>query len=359
MGTPASIRTLAISICLLLSACGASQADALSLQHFVAESDATGVVRGTWNVDELPTVEAEGSLTGTEPMAVDQAMPMASVTKLFVAVVAMQLVEEGVLDLDQTVASAMPAWPRGEVITIRHLLLHQSGMVDAGDDFVAAIVTEPDRVWEFDDVLAYAAAEPPAFDEPGSDTNYSDTNSQVLAAIIEAATDTGIDRHLEDRIIGPLGLVDTFYGPANLQRIDDADFHGYADVSDFYGPDSSTDVAELAMAALTTGFPAASGLWSTADDLLVFAEALFRGDALLTEETRALMIRANDNGYGLGVEHFADAVGHRGTFFGSQSALAYDPESGRITVVLANAFDFSGYDAGPFVDLVEASIEGP
>lgn len=113
-----------------------------------------------------------------------QQFRVASITKLFVATVVMQLVEDGAVTLDDEagvhIAGARP--------TVRQLLGHTSGIPDYGtEDFVQRLIDEPQHRWSEAAVLEALSEQRPAF-APGSGWEYSNSNYVALATVIEEAT---------------------------------------------------------------------------------------------------------------------------------------------------------------------------
>ncbi|GIV97822.1 MAG: hypothetical protein KatS3mg057_2479 [Herpetosiphonaceae bacterium] len=108
---------------------------------------------------------------------------------MFTAVVVLQLVEEGRMNLDAPIATWLPGLlPDGERITVRQLLQQTTGLYDYLEDrrFVNLAYLDPNRVWSPNELVAYAAQFPRAF-EVGSEGNwdYSSTNYVILGMLVE------------------------------------------------------------------------------------------------------------------------------------------------------------------------------
>ena len=138
-------------------------------------------------------------------LTIDDRYPIGSITKVFTAVVVLQLVEEGALTLDDPVARWLPALPGADAIRVRDLLAHTSGLAEYLAD-PAADVTQPVAR---EALLAYATARGLAF-EPGSAWAYSNTNYAALGLVIEDVTGASYAGEVRARILDPLGLGDTF-----------------------------------------------------------------------------------------------------------------------------------------------------
>jgi len=241
---------------------------------------------------------------------------IASTTKLYVTAIVMQLRNEGRLDLSAPVVTYLdPSIMSGihvlkgvdssSRITVAELLAHTSGIADYfeqrrrdGSTQIGDALRR-DFAWSFDDVLRITKEEltpkfPPS--TPGK-AFYSDTNFQLLGAIIEAITGVTYEEALQERILGPLGLADTY--PFTHETID-----RYGSVAAMlYGPDP------VAIPQAMASVRADGGIVSTARDGLTFLQAFMTG-SLFPEEYLAEMQRTWNPvfpplEYGVGIMRFA------------------------------------------------------
>ncbi|KMW59664.1 D-alanyl-D-alanine carboxypeptidase [Candidatus Rhodobacter oscarellae] len=163
-------------------------------------------------------VDFKGSAGEARP---DTRFPIASVAKMFTATLIMQLVEKGQIELDQTVQSILTdvdlsglhvvkGVDYGAVLTVRQLLHQTSGLADYYEsDLANDLKLGKDRSYDLGEVLRMTQALAPQT-APGSGRSYySDTNFQLLGAVIEAATGQSLDQALQTRICAPLGLTQT------------------------------------------------------------------------------------------------------------------------------------------------------
>lgn len=139
------------------------------------------------------------------PEAAELRFPFASVTKLFTATVALQLVRDGDLDLDAALGrygEEFAAAPNGlgTTVTLRHLLSHTSGLVCSLDD--------EDRTPRG---FAAAAGEPALLFRPGSAFSYSNVGFALVGRLIEAAAGLSWREAVDTFLLGPLGIT-----PAHL-----------------------------------------------------------------------------------------------------------------------------------------------
>jgi D-alanyl-D-alanine carboxypeptidase len=254
-----------------------------------------------------------------------------SVTKTFVAVVTLQLADEGRLDLDAGISRYFPSLPGADRITPRELLQHRSGLHEYNDQ--PAVLENLNRKWTPAELIAVAEAAG-RVDEPGGAAHYSNTNYIVLGEIIEQVTGHPWADEVRTRIVEPLGLTGT-------QLVADNPPVGYKIVNgSFVDATSSADPSVGG---------AAGGLLSTDHDLLRLATALADGK-LLSPVSQAAMETfvpgedysqfGIDHGYGLGLERYAsDAVtveGHMGTGEIQSAFLGYDREHGTAIAVATN-----------------------
>ena len=283
-------------------------------------------------------------LTG-EPFTPVHTMYMASLGKTFTATVALQLCEEGSLELDASIDRWLPGdaaarIPSTDTITLRHLLSHTSGLIDYMNDQKAwrsEFARNPRRRWSHSEVAAYIFHRPLLF-EPGSDFDYSNSNYILAGMMIEQAAGRPLDQLIRERIIEPLGLEHSFAGGAAASAGNRV--RGYAGrhgrTVDTYPWYSHYALAD-------------SGIYSTPGDLARFMTALFRYDLLLKERTKRHMLTASNAGYppsdyGLGIYVQRNPWGagrtwyaHDGIDPGYQADMMYLPEVGLAIVLAANA----------------------
>ena len=273
---------------------------------------------------------------------VDTPLRIASNTKTYVAATALRLYERGQIDLDATLAaSGDPSYTKAlsdlgydvNAITIRHLLMHASGMPDHADDaYVAAVLQEPKRVWTRIEQVTLLADRGPPLGDPGTVYRYSDTGYVILGDILERAS----GRSLAELVRTELRLdrfTSTWWerqeqaptGAKNRAR----QYLEGAPVSDI---DPSVDLF------------GGGGLLASTRDLALFMQALFHGAIFDDPATLALMRTApahpSPDRYRIGLQPKSlanggspgtEVLGHSG-FWGT--VVWYVPE---LDVVIAGA----------------------
>lgn len=126
-----------------------------------------------------------------------------SVSKQFLAMAILLLVQDGKLSLNDPVARYLPSLTRAQDITIRQLLSHTSGYEDYYPlDYVAPFMTHPVTL---DEILERFARIPLNF-EPGTEWQYSNTNFSIAAKILEQTSGMPLMAFFEQRIFHPLGM---------------------------------------------------------------------------------------------------------------------------------------------------------
>jgi D-alanyl-D-alanine carboxypeptidase len=283
-------------------------------------------------------------LTDDTPMPPEGAFRIGSITKMFTAVVIVQLAEDGVLTLDDPLALWLPEvaeqLPYGDQITLRHLLTHTSGLFNVvehesyyADIFAEAEIDEAAGTVTLDcvqrdphDTLARYVSGKEAQFEPGAQWRYSTTNYTLLGMIIEAAADMPLAEAYRTHIYEPLDMTSTFLDCYEAPLIDVV--HGYTG-----SKDAMSDVTELHE---SVGW-SAGGLVSTAPDLVAFARGLFGGTLFDDPESLdAMTTPAPGSSYGMGIMLQGDYMGHAGGIAGFRSLLNYAPEIDTVVVILFN-----------------------
>jgi D-alanyl-D-alanine carboxypeptidase len=273
-----------------------------------------------------------------------------SITKTFVATVVLQLVEEGRLSLDEPVGRRLPGLlANGNLITVRQLLNHTSGLFNYTDDPTLLPGLVQNRVFTPRELVAIAETHPSTA-PPGTKWAYSNTNYVVAGLLVEAVTGHRVGQELRTRIFKPLGLEDTSF-PVTSGKIAGYHAHGYvpsglipteADTEFPSTPDGRfVDVTELNPSAAW----AAGAIISNAQDLSRFYRALMTGRLLTPSMLREMKTTVPTDptnpsgpGYGLGILRLptpcGDNWGHDGAWPGYQDVALYNERTDR-TVVIA------------------------
>jgi D-alanyl-D-alanine carboxypeptidase len=228
---------------------------------------------------------------------------VASITKLFTAVLVMQLHQEGRLHADSANAAYLPDYPGGgaDRVTLHQLLNHTSGLegFDRERSFQEAVENGIERYQKphTTDALLRRCCSGGLVGEPGAAFAYNNADYIVLGKIIERVTGRTYDQVLDERILRPLGMRET--GMMRYDTILPRLASTY-----FYPDDTGKGIPDLPV--YWENWYAAGGMYSSTTDLLAFAHALFGAGTLLRPESlqRLLTPALDEYGYGLWVYAF-------------------------------------------------------
>ncbi|AWI27195.1 serine hydrolase [Flavobacterium pallidum] len=251
-----------------------------------------------------------------------------SITKMFTSAIIFQLIEEKKLALDTKLSAFYPTVRNADKITIANLLNHSSGIYNFTNDSTFMDFAEIPQTQE--SMLKKIAAYDAAF-EPGSKSDYSNSNYLLLGYIIEKITKKSYPENVAVRVIKKAGLTDTkYYGtinPANNESFSYA-FEG--------GKWNKREEWHESVAY------AAGALQSTPDDLTRFARALFEGKIISKNSLEEMTRMENKFGKGIFTFPFGDKkfFGHTGGIEGFSSSLGYNPEDGAGFAMTVNAANY-------------------
>ncbi len=287
-------------------------------------------------------------------MSTESRMPAGSIGKTYVAAVALSMVSEGTLDLDGKIVKWLgdEPWfnrlPNREMITLRHLLNHSSGLIDhvfdtgsGFQDYFKEQLRPGNTEHTIDprELVKFVLDREPLF-PAGEGFHYSDTGYILVGLIIEKASDSTYYEELSHRFLKPLNL--TLTSPLNQRKVVGL-AQGYASKSQklFGLPYKVVDAGTFVFnpSIEWTG----GGVVSNSKDLVGWAKALYEGKAIgrpyLDEMLNSIANPAKDRytsdriyGYGLGVSiaktKYGTTYRHGGFFPGYNSMLAYFPDHG-------------------------------
>jgi CubicO group peptidase (beta-lactamase class C family)/acetyl esterase/lipase len=360
------------------------------IRSFVDQGIVPGAVALVADKDGVLAMEAAGysSLEGKVPMREDAVFWIASMSKSLTGVALMMLVDEGKVSLDDPVGKYIPEFnglevkdadgklrPPSHPVTVREVMNHTSGLVLASDKSLVLnqILSE--------DVLQYAKQ--PLRQDPGTKYEYNNCGINTGGRIIEVASGLDYADFMQQRLFGPLGMVDTTCWPDACQaarlahtarRTTDGGLEEItqdANAKPEHILKFSGGVPVPAAVTKDMGFGIAfeygkryampaGGYFSTARDLGQFCRMLLRGGELdgkryLSE--KAVRELASDRlggasfgkqeEYGVGFSvNLTDeegpspgSFGHRGA---RRTAMWIDPISGLAMVILVERFDMPG-----------------
>ncbi len=337
MKTYLSIISLCFGLITLLSAQETAPIDQMQqvLDEGLAEGQYAGCAAGI-AVGEETLVSTAGyrDLDSEAPFERVTLNRIASISKSMTAVAALQLYEQGVLDLDEPIATYLPDYPQQHAsrITTRHLLLHSSGIgayesgKEAQSEEEYASLTEAATVFQDRELV----------DEPGNAEHYSTYGYVVLGMVIEAVSGQTYEDYMEEHVWAVAGMENT-----GVEHLDD----NYENKSSFYHRNKRGKVRSSRTNNLSNRVPG-GGIHSTIDDLLKFGRAVL-DHRLISESTFAMMMEEpglayEGNPYGMGWflygnnPTYGQVYGHTGEQTGCSAVLFLLPEQDAVVVMMSN-----------------------
>ena len=343
--------------------------------EWMDETGAPGVVLAVSQGGAEPLTFAWGvsDLATDTPMTPDHHVRIGSVTKSVTAAVVLQLVAEGLVDLDAPVAQYLgedwaPGYEHAAAVTVRDLLGHTSGFVEfaVNTKFYQLAASRLDVPITPEEILEFAAAYGPVADL-GTEYRYNTTGYVAAGLLIEAVTGNTAADEMRARVFDRLGLSHTYLTPSEFPPEPTA--NGYVGGTFAYvlGPvlgltgdnkislrgaiyvDIGTMPQELARSAGWTG----GGIEARIGDVALLMRGLFAGDILDASQVALMTAGHPDpaNNYGLGIS--TDEVmgltvhSHGGGVPGFRTIAAYVPAFDRGIAINANLL---GIDADNDVD---------
>jgi len=296
--------------------------------------------------------------TGT-PVRPDMLFGIGSITKTFVAVVILQLAEEGLLDLDATAAdllgSSVDGIPNADVATIAQLLNHTGGVPSWEDDPVwisegRGATLDASRIWGKTETLTYIEGHEPLA-APGAAYSYANTNYTLLGMIIEEVTGEDAVDEIHRRILEPLGLADIHlegFEPVPPEQLPHRyhwatpTFRENAGVNAAFS-EVRPDLIDASNSNLSVEWTA-GGMVASARDLALYVVAL-RDGLLLEQESMDFLLDWFPVGEGVQVGHnvfryeYPDGlalIGHSGSVLGFTGSMYWIEGSDVVVAVVTN-----------------------
>ncbi len=246
-----------------------------------------------------------------------------STTKIFTSALVLKAVELKKINLDQTINSFFPTIVNSQKITIRNLLNHRSGIHEllAADEFANGYTDAKSQ----EEMISIISKFPSDF-EPNTKADYSNSNYYLLTLILEKTYKKTYSDLLQEQIIKPLKLKNTYFGgKINIQNNECYSYY----FSDKWEKDTEGDMS----------VPLGAGaIVSTPSDLTFFIEKLFQGK-IISPESLKMMTQIQDK-YGMGIFAlpFYDKNGfvHRGQIDSFSSLLSYFPDEKLAIAITTN-----------------------
>ena len=262
---------------------------------------------------------------------------IASITKLFIGTLVFKLMEDsgstgiGYKDLNTKINHWLPSritnrLSNGNEVTLGQCMKHETGIPDVieEDKFYLAVLNNPNKKWQPEDLLEFIYDESPLF-APGDTAIYSNTNTILVSMIIDLQTGKKHSDLLKQYILNPLGMAHTYYQPHD--ELPNSVAQGYFDL---YNNNTIVNVSNLVTGA-GNGY---GGIYSNLFDLFKFINALLIKHTLLKPQSLSIMRtygKTDDpNRYGYGImKKFIErppseqGEGHSGRDLGYTANLFY------------------------------------
>jgi CubicO group peptidase (beta-lactamase class C family) len=191
----------------------------MAMQEMIARNEIAGAVTIVAAGDEVLHHESTGfaDIAGRRPMNPDTLFWIASMTKPVTAVAVLLLHDQGKLDVSDPVGKHLPEFAGLQTLsgqpanlTISHLLTHTSGLGEATG-------ADAERATTLAELVPLWVSRPVQF-EPGTRWRYCQSGINAAGRIVEVVSGQRFDQFLQDRLFGPLGMIDTTFYPTAEQR---------------------------------------------------------------------------------------------------------------------------------------------
>lgn len=378
MGMRVAYRIGLVFVVLVLVACGGDRgagaprpvhlADELQqiLNEAVIASNGAGVTAAVVAEGRKPWTGAAGysvkSGSPMIPMTPDMLFEIGSIGKTFVTTLLMQLVDEGVVSLDDPLSKWISGYPQLDPrITLRELVASTSGIPEWVDQPSSPFKRGLDksrawlaRSWTVDDMLTklIGKGEFP----PGTQWRYSTTGFRLAREVLTLQTGKPIAELIQTRLLDPLGIHGMWLTPRWPIPKSVKVAHEWYDLNGDTNYDDITAIPKTAFEDLKD-----APVYSNALDLARFSQGLFHDRALVSDKSLAAMLdfrpvddpaepMAAEYGLGVGVFHLPNLdglehYGHGGSGFGYVAMMLYLPRHHASVVLLTN-------DGGPTMSAV-------
>ena len=308
------------------------------LDGWYGSGDTGGAVAAVGLADGSVHIVATGEAAPGVAAKNDDMMRIGSITKTFIAALTLRLHDADVLDIDDPAADYLPDLTIDETVTIRSMLAHTSGAVDADGQLVVSLIRQ-DPTYRFGLAdLVDMADVPDGTSPPTQGFVYANVGYQLMGGVIEGATGDDVVEALRAELFEPAGLTNTFLSGA--EALPAPVVPGNVDLDGDGSEDSLVDFPTVAFDSLAW---TAGALVSTPTDLIQFARALFDG-SIIDDESLDQMLDTTGAGQtvgaGLGIFDInldgATVYGNSGGGPGFHANLAHDPAMDTTAVIFTN-----------------------
>ncbi|HMF57661.1 MAG TPA: serine hydrolase [Pyrinomonadaceae bacterium] len=266
------------------------------------------------------------------PVTAQTVFEIGSVSKPFTAIAILMLSERGRLSLDDPVTKYLQGLPPyAQKVTIRHLLNHTSGLVDViNPRWFRKNYTPTSR-----EVLKMLMQEQKPNAAPGEAFEYNNTGYTLLALIVEKVTGERFSKFMQENVFKPLGMTHTLIFDETKPKVLNLATSYISEGGPFQPAENLSDIYIYG----------AKGVWSTAEDMAKWAEALMGGKLVKADTLKqAFMPTRLNNGtisqYGYGwyvnSDEGLNVVEHAGGYLGYRATIRLYPTERTIVILLSN-----------------------
>lgn len=266
------------------------------------------------------------------PVTPETKFRIGSITKQFIATAILKMQEEGKLSVQDKLSKYVPGFPRGDEVTLHHLLSHTSGIHSYTNrpGFLKYVTLPISSAALVDTIKSY-----PYDFNPGERYLYNNSGFFLLGFIIEKISGISLADYLEQNLFKPLGMNNT--GVYSVNRLLDHEAYGY---------DMENGKIVKALNWNMDWAGGAGSLYSTVQDLYTWNEAIFNGRVLSAESMKAafapVVLNSGEKieyGYGWSLSDYRGSkfISHGGGLHGFISYITRQPDEKTTVVVLCNS----------------------
>lgn len=321
-------------------------------QDWIDDNGAPGVSLSLRLPGEEPIAVAAGvsDLQSGDPISTQDYFRIASITKPMTSVMVLQLVEEGLVELDEPVATYLgDGWlgghPSAAIITVRQLLNHTNGLIEFAFDigFYIEAAGRPTTPYEPEEIIDFLGRQEPLF-VPGAEYQYETGGFVAAGLIVEAVTGNSAAAEMRERVFDPSGAAEIYLAPEEFPPA--SVVHGYVrgelydalillpSVNDNLGlavnEEPVLDVLDGPQEVLQSAGWTGGGNEAQLSEVSAIFASMFNGTLLEASSVDEMVTKTLDVNYGLGIDSSeVDGMvvySHGGGVPGFRSQAGYLPE---------------------------------
>ncbi|MGF7041819.1 CubicO group peptidase (beta-lactamase class C family) [Mucilaginibacter lappiensis] len=361
-GKTSLINTMKKVLLLILAACVYSYANAQDsfkrLDSLFNGQFAAGQINGNVLVADHGTVIYKKSFgyadIANKVLNTDHsAFFLASVSKTITSTAVLQLVQKNKISLDSPFKQYFSQFPYPD-ITVRNLLSHTSGLPrDKEDIFDTLLKVHPQKKFSYHDIIPALQQSPkPLAFKPGDQFSYSNINYNLLALLVEKASNMPFDAYLKKYIFTPAGMTDTYLSNPQVPQKNNVTYR-YLYPKHYYPHLKLADSVPTTTDTSYTIFWGQGNVISTTADLLKFDQALYNNKLVNTQildeafkptilNNKQEVVAGGGVSYGLGwyilkIKAHEKIVFHNGYVKGLRSVFIRNLSKNQTVIILDNA----------------------